>query len=238
MHRTVFENVRSMAGAVAFVLLFQTCAYATYYIPSESMVPTLQVGDRLTTAKFAYGYSRFLLPYDLSLPASLKGRLFAATPARGDVIVFAHPKSGVRMIKRLVGLPGDRIAVTGGRLMINGQVAPRQFVRTYSYREFQGHVVTVSEYLETLPGGHVHAIIERAGRRFNPDMAAVTVPPDSYFMMGDNRDNSADSRFASMGVVPADNLIGRADAILFSLYRCTPETGVECAHKRFAERIR
>ncbi len=121
MRSQVKEFFSSLLLALAFAFLFQTTAFATFFIPSESMVPTLEVGDRLTASKFAYGWSRFSLPFGLTLPASLGGRVLAQSPTRGDIIVFIHPKSGERMIKRLIGVPGDRVAIKGGRLWLNGQ---------------------------------------------------------------------------------------------------------------------
>jgi signal peptidase I len=229
----------SVLLAVGFAALFQTTAFATYYIPSESMVPTLQVGDRVAVSKFAYGWSRYSLPYGLTLPSfgSDGGRLFAEKPRRGDVVVFIHPRNGQRMIKRVIGLPGDRVAIRAGRLVINGEPVVRRFVRLYRFREYEGRVVEVRQLTETLPGGTAHTILERTGARYGEDMAEETIPPGRYFMMGDNRDNSADSRFPQMGLVPEENLIGRAEAILYTLYSCDPEPGVVCADRRFAQKL-
>jgi signal peptidase I len=232
------EALSSVALTLLFVVVFQTTAYATYYIPSESMVPTLQVGDRLSAAKFAYGYGRFSPPFDFSLPPSVTGRLLANSPKRGDIVVFMHPHSGERMVKRVIGLPGDTIEMRRGRLIINGVEVERRYIRTYSYRENRGRVVEVEEYTERLPDGPEHFIIERTDGLGVRDMGKVTIPAERYFMMGDNRDNSADSRFAEMGLVPFDNLVGRADAILFTLYSCREEKGLECAPRRFASILR
>ena len=238
MRKYFLEAATSIGLAVGFAFIFQTTAFATYYIPSESMVPTLQVGDRLAVSKFAYGWSRFSLPYELQLPQAVRGRLLAQEPQRGDVVVFVHPRSGERMIKRVIGLPGDRVAIKGGRLVLNGQVISRRPMRDYSYREYQGRVVRVTQYAETLPGGKEHVILERSGDPLRAEMEEVTLPMGRYFMMGDNRDNSLDSRYPEMGLVPEENLIGRAETILYSWYSCNPEPGAECASKRFATRIR
>jgi len=223
--------------AFAFAFVFQTTAFATYFIPSESMVPTLQVGDRLTVSKFAYGWSRHSLAYDLELPASIKGRVLAGKPKRGDIIVFVHPRTSQRMIKRLIGLPGDKIALRGGRIVLNGNLVERSFVRSYRYREYAGSLVSVREYDEFLPGHVPHKIIERMERLGLRDMAEITIPQGRYFMMGDNRDNSADSRYPDMGLVPKENLIGRAEAILYTWYSCKPEPDTVCAKPRFATRL-
>lgn len=228
------EALSSIVLTLLFVIAFQTAAYASYYIPSESMVPTLQVGDRLVAAKFAYGFSRFSLPFDLELSRNFNGRLFGGSPKRGDIVVFMHPHNGERMIKRVIGLPGDTIEMREGRLYINGQKVERTYQRTYSYREYRGRPVQVREYTEFLAGAPGHRIIERTDDDGMRDMGKIAIPPGRYFMMGDNRDNSADSRFAEMGLVPFENLIGRADAISFTLYTCREEKGLECAPRHFA----
>lgn len=229
----------SIAAALVLAFAFQTAAYATYHIPSESMVPTLEVGDRLTVNKFAYGYSRHSLPLDFSLPKGVvDGRMFAREPVRGDIIVFVHPKRSDRMIKRLIGMPGDRIAIDNGQVVLNGKPLIRKLEATYRFREYEGRIVEVNRYEEILPGGRSHPILEYTQRTNHGSMPETTVPPGHFFMMGDNRDNSNDSRFHDMGMVPVENLVGRADAVLYSLYSCTPETGAQCAERRFATRLR
>lgn len=233
------DMVWSIAAALVLAFAFQTAAYATYHIPSESMVPTLEVGDRLTVAKFAYGYSRHSLPLDFSLPSSLiKGRVLTGEPKRGDIVVFVHPKRSDRMIKRLIGLPGDRIAIDNGHVIINGKPLARTYEQTYRFREHHGQIVEVNRFIETLPDGRAHPVLEYTHRARHASMPEKTVPPGHYFMMGDNRDNSSDSRFPDMGMVPAENLVGRADAVLYSFYSCTPEPGTHCAERRFATQLK
>lgn len=217
----------------AIVFVMKSFAVASNFIPSESMVPTLEVGDRIFVSKWPYGYSRHSLLFDpgVRLPGK-DGRLFGGVPARGDVVVFTHPRSGETMIKRVIGLPGDRIAVHRGRLFINGEIVPRAERRHYSYRDDRGSVVSVTRYDESLPGGHAHPIIERSDRGFADEFGEIAVPEGNLFMMGDNRDNSADSRFAEMGFVPLENLQGRADVIGWSLYTCADEPGLACAKRR------
>lgn len=219
--------------ALGFAFLFQATAFATFFIPSESMLPTLQVGDRLTVSKYAYGWSRYSLPYDLKLPAGLDGRILGREPRRGDIVVFMHPQSGDRMIKRLIGLPGDRIAFRDGKLFLNGTALPRRHIRTYRYREYRGRIVEVDEFEETVSSGQTYKVLLRSRPVPGRSMAEAVVPPGRYFMVGDNRDNSADSRSADMGMVPAENLIGRAEVILYSFYSCLEEQGVTCAGRRF-----
>ena len=229
----VMEWVRTIIGVGLFTFALKTVAFATYYIPSESMVPTLEVGDRLIATKFDYGYGPYSTAF-ISLPAAPFGgkRILGQLPERGDIVLFQHPGKDEVLVKRVIGLPGDRIQVTRGRLVINGEIMPRTFVKTYTYRQFQGPPVTVNEYDETLPGGRVHPVIMQSDLDPQENTGTYEVPPGHLFVMGDNRDNSADSRFPSLGYVPVENLIGRSRFILYSLHDCTPEQGMTCAPRR------
>lgn len=236
--RLLLELLFILIVGIAGATLFRTAAFATYFIPSESMVPTLEVGDRLEVSKFAYGWSRYSLPLD-SLGLEFSGRLLGTMPQRGDVVVFAHPLDGRTMIKRVIGLPGERIKLAHGRLYINGKLVERELEASYHYRDQGGAVVGVSRYTEKLPGGRDHTIVQRSDDNIAENMPDLVVPEGELFMMGDNRDNSADSRFANlMGPVPVENLIGRADTILYSNHTCSPEPGLYCALRRSLLAIR
>ena len=220
--------------------LFRSVAFASYHIPSESMVPTLEVGDRIIVSKWTYGYSKHSLwfPFVPSLPTS-DGRLFGRLPARGDVAVFKHTRDDLVMIKRVIGLPGDEIGVRDGVLQVNGRPVERAPVREFSYREHKGTVVQVTEYDEILPGGANHAILERSDGWRGDNAGPFLVPAGHVFMMGDNRDNSADSRYQSgLGFVPVENLMGRAELIFASTHSCKDEPGLACAARRFFSAIR
>ncbi len=234
MKHQAIELGRTLVGAALLTIVLKTVAFATYYIPSESMVPTFEVGDRLVATKFDYGYGPYSMPL-ISLPHLPfdDGRLFGRLPNRGDVVLFRHPATGETLIKRVIGLPGDRIQVTDGQLIINGEVAPRHFVKTYAYQQYEGPPVRVSEYEETLPGGDTHPIIIQSDHDPQENTGVYVVPPDHLFMMGDNRDNSADSRYAELGYVPVANLIGHARVIVYSLHECRAEAGLTCAPRRY-----
>lgn len=210
----ISEFFRTAVIAVILALFIRSFFYEPFNIPSGSMKPTLEIGDYLFVNKPAYGYSRYSFPFGI---APIEGRIWSADPQRGDVVVFKLPSNtGVDYIKRVIGLPGDKIQVTSGRLYINGEVVQREPVGLRKDEE-RGRTVTMVQYIETLPGGVTHAIYEEGDNEPLDNTPVYTVPPDHYFMMGDNRDNSQDSRVMSMvGYVPFENLVGRAHFIFFS----------------------
>jgi len=210
------ETVKTVFYAVLIALVIRTFAYEPFSIPSGSMIPTLLVGDYLFVSKFSYGYSRHSLP--LSLPL-IPGRVLYTPPERGDVVVFKLPTDNrTDYIKRIIGLPGDRIQVTGGVLHVNDQPVMRERVGDYVRHMASGTVVRDPRYVETLPNGRRHTIIETQGD-FGPrdETRVYTVPQDHFFAMGDNRDSSLDSRFSDVGFVPKENLVGRAEFLFFSI---------------------
>lgn len=209
------ELVKTIVYAGLFAALFRTFLYQPFHIPSESMVPNLQIGDYLFVNKFAYGYGKYSPPL-FAWP--IKGRLFGSTPERGDIVVFRNPtEPDISYIKRLIGLPGDRVQVLDGILYLNGQPVPRTPQTPYSAENPDGTVSLVEHGRETLPGGKQVDILEAEGNSGPLDNTReFTVPPGHYFMMGDNRDRSQDSRTPMVGFVPEENLIGRADIVVFS----------------------
>jgi signal peptidase I len=190
--------------------------YHPFNIPSGSMIPTLLVGDYLFVSKFSYGYSRFSFPIDLPF---LNGRYWAGDPERGDIAVFRLPReTDTDYIKRVIGLPGDKIQMTDGVLSINGEPVKRERVADYVGENAFGAPFNTERYKETLPNGVSYFTLDLTKSGAMDTTGVYEVPPDHYFMMGDNRDNSTDSRFLQIvGFVPAENLVGRAEVLFFSV---------------------
>jgi signal peptidase I len=212
------RTLKPVVIALALVLAMRTVAAEPYSVPSGSMVPTLLIGDHIVASKFAYGWGKYSAP--LGLMPDFSGRLLGRAPARGDVVVFRLPRDARETyVKRVIGLPGDRIRMEGGRLVVNGAALPRREAGSVDV-ELDNYRGVLLRYVETMPGGREHDILEISDRQPLDDMAEVTVPPHSYFMMGDNRDDSLDSRVPAseggVGFVPEENLIGRVDLVLFS----------------------
>ena len=209
------ETLRTVIYAVIIALGVRTFLYEPFNIPSGSMKPTLLVGDFLFVSKFTYGYSRYSLP--LSLPL-IEGRILAREPERGDVVVFKLPADNATdYIKRVIGLPGDRIQMRDGILHINRKPVQRELQDVIEVESDHGRIEQKSVYLETLPNGRQHLIWEASDNERYDNTPEFTVPPGHFFMMGDNRDSSQDSRAQSIvGFVPLENMVGRAEFLFFS----------------------
>ena len=241
----IWETVKTVVYALLIAGVFRTLFFQPFWIPSGSMKDTLLIGDFLFVNKMAYGYSRYSCPFAL---CPVSGRILGSQPDRGDVVVFRHPVNGEDFIKRVVGLPGDQIQMRDGVLHIavydpetdtRGPLEPVEldladpFVETYSRQGPLGQTPNcanapvgeggdciLERYTETLPNGLSHSILNSDNGSFADNTPVFTVPEDHYFMMGDNRDNSQDSRFprsiGGVGFVPFENIIGRADRVIFS----------------------
>ena len=230
----IVETIKTIVYALLIAGVFRTILFQPFWIPSGSMKDTLLIGDFLFVNKMAYGYSEHSCPF--SICTFISDRWFASEPERGDVVVFRHPTSGADFIKRVVGLPGDKVQMKDGVLFINGAAAPQNPDGTFEEINGPqgpfGHLPACSNrgalalgatcvkerMVETLPGGTSHGILN-VGRRELDNTNIFTVPPGHFFFMGDNRDNSIDSRVSApngVGFVPFKNLIGRADRVIFS----------------------
>lgn len=217
--RHTWSGAWQFAAILAIALLAKVAAAEAFYVPSGSMQPTLLIGDELVVSKFAYGYSRYSLPiaFGPSLPSRILGRL----PERGDVVVFRLPRDPTQTyVKRVVGLPGDRVQMRDGRLWINGKMLP---LRRDGFGEVEaedGSIVRAARYMETLPGGREHPLFKLAGKGELDETDVFQVTPGHVFVMGDNRDNSADSRLSAIaggvGLLPVENLVGRVEVVLGS----------------------
>lgn len=237
------DKKESAGSLVRFILTVALIAWAfrsfigaPFNIPSGSMLPTLYIGDYLVVSKWPYGYSRYSFPF--GFPA-FDGRFFGRLPERGDVVVFRHPAENADLIKRVIGLPGDTIAVRDGRTILNGQPLPRRPLPAAkvplsanspcrTIPPAQPTIAVVEErptclyhaFLETLPGGTSYTVLDQVDHGAADDFPETKVPPGHLFLMGDNRDDSLDSRFAmdegGIGMVPAENLIGRASLTFWS----------------------
>lgn len=208
-----FELLRTIIVAGLIAIGFRSFLFEPFNIPSGSMIPTLLVGDYLFVSKYSYGYSRYSFPLGL---LSFDGRILGDEPERGDVVVFRQPTdTSIAFIKRVVGLPGDEIQVKEGILHINGGAVVRRQIGDGTATNGMT-VMSFKVYEETLPNGSKHLIQEMNDEGALDNTVAFKVLPGHYFMMGDNRDNSRDSRTSSVGMVPAENLIGEAQRLFFS----------------------
>ena len=220
---SLLENVKTIVYALLIALGIRTVAFEPFNIPSGSMIPTLLVGDYLFVSKYSYGYSRYSLPLS---PRLWSGRILGHVPERGDVAVFRLPREpSTNYIKRIVGLPGDRVQMRGGELLINGTQVPRTRTGVFTAVNEYGQAKEAGKYTEVLPNGRQHELLKYFDRGGLNDTEEFKVPEGHVFAMGDNRDDSQDSRLPSsvgVGFVPMENLVGRAEFIFFSVDATAP----------------
>ena len=226
------DNIKTIIYAGLIAVVIRTVGFEPFNIPSGSMIPTLLVGDYLFVSKFTYGFSRYSMPFS---PDLFSGRIFGSVPKRGDVVVFKNEHADYEdYIKRIIGLPGDHIQVRGGNLYVNGQPVARRPVGDVRAEDEGGGSIMEEEYAETLPGNVTHLIAKMGEDGPQNNTPDYVVPEGNLFAMGDNRDNSLDSRFSAdntepglrnsqgVGYLPIENVVGRAEFIFFSIDATAP----------------
>jgi signal peptidase I len=213
----IWETVKVIIQAVLIAVVLRTFLFQPFFVPSGSLIPTLLIGDRLFVSKYSYGYSKYSFPFT---PFNFSGRIFGSEPKRGDIAVFRNEKDeGKDYIKRVIGLPGDRIQMIKGVVVLNGTPVPRVQLPQEPTEVSYNRKIIAPRYTETLPNGVSYTILKTEGDA-GPmnNTSTYEVPAGHFFMMGDNRDNSSDSRVPeSVGYVPLENFIGRAEILFFSL---------------------
>ncbi|MBR1648544.1 MAG: signal peptidase I [Alphaproteobacteria bacterium] len=207
------DTIKTVVYAIVIAMIIRSFLFEPFKIPSGSMYPSLYVGDFLFVSKYTYGYSKHSLPFSIPL---FSGRIWADEPKVGDVVVFKYPQdNSTDFIKRIIGLPGDKIRVEAGRLFVNGKEIARDEKENFVLRDEFGYAERFHQYTETLQNGVKHPILEVSDDEVDDYFDEVTVPENSYFVMGDNRDRSDDSRL-HVGFVPFENLVGKARILFFS----------------------
>ena len=209
------ENFKTIGYALLIALVIRTFLFQPFNIPTGSMIPTLLIGDYLFVSKFSYGYSQHSFPFS---PGLFSGRILGSSPERGDIAVFKLPiDNRTDYIKRVIGLPGDEIQMRNSVLYINGTPVPRERIEDFVERDPYGNVRRHPQYLETLSNGVSYTTLDLVPNGLGDNTGVYRVPAGHYFMMGDNRDNSSDSRVpSSVGYVPFENFVGKAQIIFFS----------------------
>ena len=214
----VGETVSVVIQALLLALIIRSFLFQPFSIPSGSMKPTLLVGDYVFVSKWSYGFSRHSFPFS---PNLFSGRIWGGDPARGDVAVFKYPPDPSKdYIKRVIGLPGDKIQLKDTVVLVNGTPIPRAPAGEFTGR-YRGQTITVPTFTETMANGRSYEMMDVEANSSGDTTGVFEVPAGHYFFMGDNRDNSADSRY-DVGMVPAENLVGKAQVIFLSLADETP----------------
>ena len=211
--KIIIENVKTIFGALLIALFIRSFFFQPFYIPSSSMEPTLLIGDRIFVSKYTYGFSKHSFPFS---PSFFNGRILYKTPQRGDAVVFKTPEDNrTDFIKRLIGLPGDKIQFYQGNIILNDKIIDRKKTQIYNKISCGKYSFETNAFIENLPNGKKYtAVYNKVGTLQNT--SKFKIPKDHFFFLGDNRDCSRDSRFDTIGFVHKDNLVGKAQLIFFS----------------------
>ena len=214
MKKKIIDNLKTIFFALIIALFIRSFFFQPFYIPSSSMEPSLLIGDRLFVSKYTYGYSRHSLPFS---PNFSNNRIFIKKPERGDVVVFKTPEDNrTDYIKRVIGLPGDKIQIMNGVVFLNNEALPKLQIDNFIEENYIGKKINISQYEEAL-FNKVYKTLDLVNNGVADNTNLYVVPENHFFVMGDNRDNSQDSRFKNLGFIPVDNLVGKAWLIFFSL---------------------
>ena len=212
--KELFKLSHSLLWVILIAILIRSCLFAPFHVPSGSMKSTLLIGDYIFANKHAYGYSKYSFPLSL---APIKDKIFASPPQRGDVVIFKPPSNdSIHFIKRIIGLPNDKIQIKLGIVYINDVPVKRRRVKDFIDNDKYSNSVIIPRYEETLSNNKKYSILIHSPNSTIENTKVYNVPEEHFFVMGDNRDESKDSRFSDVGFIPSRNIIGKASFVLFS----------------------
>ncbi|MBQ4874722.1 MAG: signal peptidase I [Rickettsiaceae bacterium H1] len=235
----IIKTGKSLLVALLLAITFRSFLYEPFHIPSGSMKGTLMIGDYIFVSKYSYGFSRYSFPFGIPVLGK-EDRKFYTEPKRGDIIVFRKPNdTGTNYVKRLIGLPGDKVQLKHGALYINDKPVPREKIKDFTETDYLGNTTKTAQYVETLENGLKYKTLDQVPDSITDNTQVYSVPKDHFFVLGDNRDNSFDSRFLNdVGFIPKNNLVGKAQLVVFSVSRNKGIIPFKFDINRFFKKIR